>query len=395
MKQVARIWLTAALALGIVGCGAQTEENPREDESTQQTEPTPQAGLSADLQQEADAAIEKGLNTLAENQNDGGFWSQKQFPAVTALATWGMLNSGNPEYAEHTDKALAYIKSCIQPDGGIYQKVPGRKGGGLSNYNTAICMTVLHASGRDEFVPAVLKARRFIADAQHVGDDIYKGGFGYDRETKRAYTDLMNTMYSMEAMRRTQDVEDKRPEGEARADIDWDSALTYVDQLQNKEDSSPEDEGGFVYNTDDPKAGVTTNTTGKVVFRSYGSMTYVGLLSLIYADVDRDDPRVQSAADWASRHWTLEENPGMGQQGLYYFFNVLSKALNTAGQSILKNPENQAAIDWRHQVIARIIALQKEDGSWVNESARYWENDPSLVTAYSVLALQQALGETK
>ncbi len=349
--------------------------------------------ISPELRQKAEKSIEKGLVWLAAQQSENGNWSQPQFPAVTAMALWGILNNGNPDYADKADKAIAYIKGCVQPDGGIYCKVEGRTGGGLSNYNTAICMTVLHATKREEFVPIVLNARRFIANAQHFGDDIYRGGFGYDKQTERTYTDLMNTVFSMEAMSRTRDVEDKRPKGEKKATIDWDAALKFAESLQNKDDSTPEDSGGFHYHPNNPKSGITTNDVGKVVLRSYGSMTYAGLLSLVYAQVDHTDPRVRSALDWAARNWSLQENPGMGTQGLFFYFNVMSRSLNISGQQLIENKAGAKPIDWRGELIERIISLQKKDGQWQNETARFWENDPSLVTAYSILSLQYAIGQ--
>ena len=46
--------------------------------------------------------------------------------------------------------------------------------------------------------------------------------------------------------------------------------------------------------------------------RSYGSMTYAGFKSMIYAGVEPDDPRVKAAYEWIQKHYTLDENPGMG-----------------------------------------------------------------------------------
>jgi squalene-hopene/tetraprenyl-beta-curcumene cyclase len=291
-------------------------------------------------------------------------------------------------------RAVAYILTCVQTNGGIYVEVPGRKGGGLSNYNTAICMTALHAVGRPDLTRVIQRAREFVAGAQHFGDDLYTGGFGYDRQTQRAYTDLMNTHFSMEAMRRTQSVEDLRPAGEKRADIDWNAALAYVDRLQSKpgEGMPAEDVGGFIYNPDDPKAGVATNgPTGKVVLRAYGSITYAGLLSMIYADVPRNDPRIASAVDFAARHWTLDENPGMGEQGLFFYYNVMSRALHTARlDQIARKSGGDGAIAWREEVARKVVSLQRPDGSWANANNRFWENDPVLATAYALLALAHA-----
>jgi squalene-hopene/tetraprenyl-beta-curcumene cyclase len=49
--------------------------------------------------------------------------------------------------------------------------------------------------------------------------------------------------------------------------------------------------------------------------RSYGSMSYAGLLSMIHAQVDKNDPRVKAVIDWLSKNYTHDENPGR-QEGL-------------------------------------------------------------------------------
>ena len=136
-----------------------------------------------------------------------------------------------------------------------------------------------------------------------------------------------------------------------------------------------------------------------VVLRSYGSMTYAGMLSLIYAEVSKNDPRVQSAFKWAVNHWSLDENPGMGPEGLYYFFNIMSKSLSAFGQEAIPAKTSDKPVGWRSELIRKLIALQRteKDGSgegyWVNESNRWLESDPVLVTAYTLIALDVALGE--
>ena len=54
-------------------------------------------------------------------------------------------------------------------------------------------------------------------------------------------------------------------------------------------------------------------------------MTYAGLKSMIYAGVGPDDPRVQAAFRWAQRNYTIQENPGLGDNGLYYYFHTFAK----------------------------------------------------------------------
>ena len=343
----------------------------------------------------ARAAVSRGLEWLQQNQSTNGAWSKPMFPALTGLPLWAICGSGATNRQVMTDKAVAFLLSCVRTNGGIYVEIPGIKGGGLPNYNTAICMTALHATGRKELTPVILGARTFVGSSQHFGDDSYSGGFGYDRSTGRAYTDLDNTTFALEAMRRTQDVEDLRPSSQKRVDVDWSAAVAYVSKLQNGSTSSTNDAGGFFYNPDDAKAGVGTNAEGKVFLRSFGSITYAGLLSLVCANVAREDPRVVSAVDFASRHWTLEENPGMGAQGLFFYYNVMARALATANIQAIPRKAGGDAIAWREELVRKIVSLQQPDGSWGNPNNRFWENDPVLVTSYCLLALEYAAGMTK
>ncbi len=356
----------------------------------------PAAVLDVSLRNEVIAAVNRALDWLAEHQKPNGAWSNENYPALTALPTRAFIASNHPRKEEVVEKGIRFVRSCCQPDGGIYRHVQGVKGGGLSNYNTAICMMALHATGNPTFREDVLKARRFIAQSQLLtGDDVYRGGFGYDPKTDRPYTDLLNTYFSVVAMRETADAEEFRGKGEKRVDIDWGETIRYVSKLQNPPRSGPDQTGGFYYKPGESKAGTLTNEAGVIVFRSFGSMTYAGLLALIYANVTREDVRVQSAFDWAARHWTLEENPGMGAQGLFFFYHVLTKSLTAYGADWIPR-KNKEWIPWREELARKLVGCQKIDpktgaGYWVNTENRFWENDPVLVTSYCVLALQLLL----
>ena len=353
-------------------------------------------GIGISLQNEVQAAIDRSLDWFAANQKDNGSWSDESFPALTALPTWAFARSDHAAKRTAVPKAVAFMKTCIQDDGGIYAKIPGRKGGGLSNYNTAICMTALHGTGDRSLTRTIQNARTFVAKGQHTGDDVYKGGFGYDKENNRSYADLMNTLYAAEAMRLTQDVEDSRPSSEAKASLDWEATAAFVSKMQNKPSAGEADSGGYFYKPDESKAGTTTNKAGVVVLRSYGSMTYAGLLALVYAKVDRDDPRIRSAFDWACKHWTLEENPGMGSKGLFFFYNVISRGLSAYGAEVIPTA-NGTYTNWRKELANKIISMQTIDpnghGYWTNPNGRFWEQNPTLATAYSVLALEHILGK--
>lgn len=354
--------------------------------------------LPPSMRNEAHQAINRGLDWLAGRQKDNGAWSDESFPALTALPLWCFVEAEHPKKKVIVERAVAFILTCVRRDGGIYRDIPKRKGGGLSNYNTAICMTALHRTGNPEHVPVVLAARRFLARSQYFGDDDYYGGMGYDAPSRRAYTDLLNTYYAAEAMRLTASVEDARPRGAKAADLDWKAAQRFLRRVQNSGAAGSDAAGGFFYNPTDPtKAGQLTNEAGIVFFRSYGSMTYAGLLSLLYADVKPGDARVRSAIDWAANHWSLDENPGMGQQGLYFFYSVLTKAL-TAYQVSRLNTTGSGPIDWRAAVVNKLLDLQTIEsksghGFWKNTNGRFMEKNDILVTAYTLLALEMITHE--
>lgn len=363
------------------------------------------AGVNLSLANEARAAMRRGMDWLVAQQNEAGHWSVPDYPALTALPLWA-LAQGRSSHAEAIQKARDFILSCVREDGSICREpAEKRKGGGLCNYNTALCMVALHALGDSSLTEIIQKARAFVASGQHFGGDIYEGGMGYDAATDRPYADLSNSYMAYEAMRMTESVEDLRKAGDPRADLDWESAQRFISRIQNLPESNDqpwarnateEDRGGFAYRPDSSMAGAVTNESGGIRFRSYGSMTYAGLLSFIYARVDKSDPRVASAFDWAMRHWTLDENPGMGAQGMYYFFNVLSKGLAAYGQDVIPTADGPS-VNWREALIQRLVSLQKVDpktggGYWVNDEGRWMENDPILVTSYSILAMQLALG---
>jgi len=352
--------------------------------------------LSLSITHESRAAIDRGVKWLIAQQNEDGHWSNKDFPALTALPLWALAKSGS-QNKETMDKAVKYILSCVRDDGSIWREPEvQQKGGGLANYNTALCMVALNAVGDSTLTPIVQKARRYIAGTQHLGSDDYRGGMGYDPATGRPYADLSNSYMSYEAMRLTQNVEDLRKDGDPPADLDWKAAQEFLNKIQNKPSGTNDDNaGGFAYHPSESKAGTYTNESGELRFRSYGSMTYAGLLSLIYSDVDKNDPRVKSAFDWSVKHWTLDENPGMGSDGLFYFYNVLSKSLAAYGCDRIAVSSGQTA-NWRAELIKKLLSLQKidpktGDGYWVNESGRWWEADPVLVTSYSLLAIEIAL----
>ena len=369
-----------------------------------------QPGLIESLQHESQAAIARGSDWLLKQQQPDGHWSSPNFPALTALPLWALCRAPCSD-TQALDRAVNFILTCVHPDGSIFREpAEERKGGGLPNYNTAICMVALHATGRPELRPIILRARDYMAKNQHLtGDDMYYGGFGYDPATGRAYTDLSNSYLAYEAMKLTEDVEDFRPNGEPKTRIDWDAAIQYLEKVQNDPAvnqqawvaTDPDEQGGFVYRPDQTRAGIVTDSNGIVRFRSMPGMSYAGLLSYIYAKVSRDDPRVRATINWIKNHFNLNQSSrdpaksadGRDQEGLFYMYNVMSKGLDAYGVDVF-TPDNGPAYNWRAALTERLLADQKINpdgtGYWINPVSRYWEGDPILVTSYALLALEMA-----
>ncbi len=126
--------------------------------------------------------------------------------------------------------------------------------------------------------------------------------------------------------------------------------------------------------------------------RAYGSMTYSGFKSYLYAGLSDRDERVLAAHRWISEHYTLAENPGLGTDGMYYYYVVFSRALGALGQPEIEVREGGAArrARWADDLVDRLGELQNPDGSFRSVDARWMEDNPTLITAYALIALREA-----
>ncbi len=348
------------------------------------------------IRQEVRQAIARGNIWLKNQQKPEGHWDDPELPALTALALTAAVRDPNLEpaakFPDSIENGFTWLLAQQKEDGGIYNR-------GLSVYNTAISVTALMAANRKDFEPAVVKARKHLVGSQwDIGrkmetDNPNDGGIGYG--SKDDHTDLSNTYLAIEALALSKKVIEDGNYGD-QPDIDWDAAVTFLSRCQNLEETNdqtwasndPQNKGGFIYTPGESKAPDYKTPEGRIALRSYGSMSYAGLLSMVYAKLSADDPRVVAVKEWLGRNYTLEENPGLGAQGMYYYYQVMSKALSAANINELQL-ENGTQADWRRDLATTLLSKQREDGSWVNDNGRFMESNPVLVTAFTLLALEQ------
>lgn len=367
-KLLGFLWVFSVLALGGVTFAQEGPNN------------SPGPGPDPQIYQ---ACVKKGIDFLINRgQLPDGSFSPEAGVGITGIAVFALLQHGLPVDHPAIRSGLGYIERYIQPDGGIYSPDSFYK-----NYETCIAIMCLQAANKDgRYQDVIARAERFAKDIQwDESEDISPsdyayGGAGYGRHRR---PDLSNTAFLIDALKSL---------GRGPDDPAIQKALIFVSRCQNLETehnttpfANKNPDGGFYYTWaagGESPAGKTP--TGGL--RSYGSMTYAGLKSMIYAGVKADDPRVQAAKRWIAEHYDLESNPGLGQQGLYYYYHTFAKTMSALGEPYFVDASGKRH-DWRAELVAALVKRQREDGSWINMADRWMEGDPNLVTAYALLAL--------
>ena len=325
---------------------------------------------------------QRGVNYLRTHQHEDGSWSSSKVLGFTALATTALIENGLSPDDPAVVKAIDYLLKHEQKNGGIYHPETLHR-----NYETSIIlMALVEANRNDKYKKQIANAQKFLKDLQwDEGEGLSEedpgyGGAGYGKHSR---PDLSNTQFLLEALYKS---------GLSADDPAYQKAITFVSRCQNLDSkynntpfASRINDGGFYYTS----AAGGTSQAGKTAsggLRSYGSMTYAGLKSFIYAGFSKDDPRVLAAMQWIQQHYTFDENPGLGKQGMFYYYHVVAKTLSALGIEKVETAQGQLQ-DWRRDLAMTLEDQQREDGSWVNEADRWYESDPVLVTSYALLAL--------
>jgi squalene-hopene/tetraprenyl-beta-curcumene cyclase len=330
---------------------------------------------------------ERGANFLKTTQAKDGSWTSPESPGISGLVTFSLLRAGVGPSDPAVEKALKHLESFVQPDGGIYFPKSYH-----SNYETSICLLAFHAANQNGKYDALIKRadaylRKLQWDESESCDksDPKYGGAGYGRNGDRP--DLSNTTFFLDALQAA---------GAKSDDPAVQNALVFLSRCQNLESEfnttpfpAKVNDGGFYYTPaagGNSQAGNTENG-GLRSYASNASMTYAGLKSMIFAGLSPEDKRVKAALEWIKKHYSVVENPGLGQQGAFYYYQVFAKSLSTLDLDLVADDQGKSH-DWRLELTNHLIQIQQENGSWVNKNDRWYEGDPNLATAYSLMALK-------
>ncbi|MEM7785628.1 MAG: prenyltransferase/squalene oxidase repeat-containing protein [Planctomycetota bacterium] len=338
--------------------------------------------------------IQKGLKFLSEKgQAENGSFTERAGAGITALAVTAALRNGKDVDDEMVAKGLQALESFVKPDGGIYG------GGRLKNYETCVATVAFAEANQDGRYNKVLaNAKNFltgiqIGDASRTKEDPWYGGVGYGGSGR---PDLSNTAYFVQALKAA---------GAEANDPAMQKALSFLNRCQNLPGHGNDTQfaelvkdGGFYYSIpvespDSANQKDSERWTANGGLRSYGSMTYSGLKSMIYAGLTKNDPRVKAAFAWISKTYSVDTNPGQGRAGLFYYYHTFGAALHALGvEEVVDNDGNNHR--WKEDLVRSLAKQQNADGSWTNSNTQWFENDPNLSTSFALIALSYCAPST-
>ncbi len=327
--------------------------------------------------------VRKGIEYLTgKGMSENGAYSPFMGSGPTSLAVTALLRHGVGPDDPRVAESLEWLQSQVREDGGIYGEDSH-----FQNYETCVGLVAFQAAnadGRyDDIVKrAALRIRgyQYTESSDKDPSDLYYGGAGYGATTR---PDLSNTAYLLEALKTAGAKED---------DEAIQKAMVFVSRCQNLESphnttpfAAKTNDGGFYY-TPCMSRQDRARMTEDGALESYGSMSYAGLKSMIYAGLKDDDPRVRAAVRWIRANYTVEEHPGMGTAGLFYYYHTFAKSLDVLGKDIVED-KNGAKHDWRRDLAEELARRQSSDGSWANRDSRWMEGDSNLATSFALLAM--------
>ncbi|WP_202921130.1 prenyltransferase/squalene oxidase repeat-containing protein [Anatilimnocola aggregata] len=332
-------------------------------------------------------SIERGAAYLTSQQGkDGGWHSQtygqlKGGSAVTTLAldTLSQLPDGlRKSHADAIDNGFQFLQAGFAKK----QTVAAADGSlDFPTYGAALWLTTKARLKRDQEATREALARDYLLQAQLLEprgfavDHASYGGWDFlgagDSEGITTGTNVSIVAHVLEAL---------AADRSAAADKARLAARGWLLRCQQAD-------GGFCF-TPEPMSlnnKAEFSDEGRTKPRSYGTATCDGIRGLLATGMKSDDEPIKRVITWLSKRPALEVVPGFEEQpaeadwrrGLrFYYYHSLARVLP------LLPPSERIS---RSKEIQRILlAEQKSDGRWQNESDRMRENDPLIATSLAI-----------
>jgi squalene-hopene/tetraprenyl-beta-curcumene cyclase len=314
-------------------------------------------------------------------------------PGITALVVAALLRSKQVTPADPAiAKGLAYLESSLDPAGGLKSRV--------GVYATSVALMAFQEANRggNKYDAVIKSCQDYLRDAQFddgegkAPSDPQYGGLGYSKGG-RSRPDLSNTSFMIEAL---------HDSGVPADDPALQKALVFVSRCQNLDSEFNDqpwakkvNDGGFIYTSGpaapppgqagrgrEGEAARTREEDAKARealdggIPSTAGMTYSGLKSMLYAGLTEDDPRVKAALGYIAKNYTLDQNPGGGDRGLYYYYMMFARALSALDKPTITDVEGKSH-DWKADLVAALAKRQEASGGWANLTTASWRVTPT------------------
>jgi len=400
MKTFAALVTASLLALG----GAPVVAAPKDDVAQKLTE-----------------TYASAADWMVGQQDESGAWKQAagekkvpspSFTGLILTALGGAPPSLKARYKPAVDKGLGYLLSKINADGSVGE---GPTGTFVKTYATGIALMAFASVERTDKVANAIRGAQAYLKQNQLKEGKDAGGIGYGDDkpdgTKTTIANLSTTGFGAEGMHQS---------GLPQDDEFWKLVVKYVRKCQNNSETNndPEfvaelkskglvvgDDGSLYYSTvADAKAQKvgTKKVADKESIAGYGSMTYDGIKTYLYAGLKKDSPEVKSAIDWVRKNYSVELHPGFPfdaaqrQQlrGLYHYYLVMSRALDALGENPFVTFDGKKH-DWAREIAEQLVKQVKDSKMWKNDNSAWFEGDPLLVTSYVLVTCNTLLKNVK
>ncbi len=317
--------------------------------------------------------LQRGAGYLWSAQHSDGGWHSQTYgllrsgQSLTGFVLNAMLDAGAPANDPRVGSALAFLDRHTDVEGGVGRTDPVVLD--YPNYATALAARAFSRCGRKADAQiGFLRRQQLSEDLGWKPADAAYGAWGVGGERRYApysgHIDLSMTRHVIQALVAA----GARPEDPAML-----KARSFVERCQNPD-------GGFLFSTvvlDANKAGAE----GKG-YRSYGTATADGLLSMLALGYGESDPRVQSAWRWLKTNHSASGAPGFTGEAYQRWTAGLRYYYAASSAEAFRRMSAKAGVS------ESLRASQRRDGSWANPEPLVKEDDPLIATAFAVRALR-------